>query len=78
MGTKKQHKSADDDRMQADSLKKGDPGSWMSENGNGLQTARPIRAGVSDEVAQEFQVTSSGNANVEGPQVNFQNEISDP
>ena len=78
MSTKRKHKSADDDRMQADSLKKGDPGSWMSENGNELQTARPTRAGVSDEVAQEFQVTSNGNANIDGPQVNFQNEISDP
>ena len=37
--------------MQADSLKKGDPRSWTSENGN---------------------------ANIGGPQVNFQNEISDP
>ena len=78
MGTKRKHKSADDDRMQADSLKKGDPGSWMSENGNELQTARPTRSGVSDEVAQEFQVISNGNANIDGPQVNFQNEISDP
>ena len=33
---------------------------------------------MSDEVAQEFQVLSNGNANIEGPQVNFQNEISDP
>ena len=33
---------------------------------------------MSVEVAQEFQVISSGNANTEGPQVNFQNEISDP
>ena len=72
------HKNADDDRMQVDSLKKGDPGSWMSENGNELQTAGPTRAGVSDEVAQEFQVISNGNANIDGPQVNFQNEISDP
>ena len=78
MGTKRRHKSADDDEMQADSLKKGDPGSWTSENGNELQTARPTRAGVSDEVAQEFQVISIGNANIEGPQVNLQNEISDP
>ena len=78
MGTKRMHKSADDDRMQADSLKKGDPGSWTSEYGNELQTERPTRAGVSDEVAQEFQVLSNGNANIEGPQVNFQNEISDP
>ena len=77
MGTKRKHKSADDDRMQANSLKKGDPGSWMSENGNELQTARPTRAGVSDEVAQEFQVVSDGNANIDGPQVNLQNEISD-
>ena len=36
--TKRKHKSADDDRMQADSLKKGDLGSWTSENGNELQT----------------------------------------
>ena len=50
----------------------------MSENGNELQTARPTRAGVSDEVAQEFQVISNGNANIDGPQVNLQNEISDP
>ena len=78
MGTKRKHKSADDDEMQADSLKKGDPGSWMSENGNELQTARPTRAGVSDEVAQEFQVISVGNANIDGPQMNLQNEISDP
>ena len=34
MGTKRKHKNADDNRMQADSLKKGDPGSWTSENGN--------------------------------------------
>ena len=39
MGTKRKHKSADDDKMQADSLKKGDPGSG-TENGNELQTAR--------------------------------------
>ena len=78
MGTKRKHKSADNDRMQADSLKKRDPGSWMSENGNELQTAQPTRAGVSDEVAQGFQITSNGNANIEGPQVNFQNENSDP
>ena len=32
MGTKKKHKSADDDRMQVDPLTKGDPGSWTSEN----------------------------------------------
>ena len=70
--------STDDDRMQADSLNKGDPGSWPSENGNELHIARPIRAGVSDEVAQEFQVISNGNANIEGPQVNFQNEVSNP
>ena len=31
MGTKKKHKSADDDRMQADSLKKGDP--WEMDVG---------------------------------------------
>ena len=78
MGTKRKHKSADDDKMQADSLKKEDPGSWTSENGNELQTARPTRAGVSDEVAQEFQVISSANVNNDGPQVNLQNEISDP
>ena len=66
MGTKRKYKSADDDRMRT------------SENGNELQTARPTRAGVSNEVAQEFQVISNGNANIEGPQVNFQNEISDP
>ena len=78
MGTKRKHTSADDDEMQTDSLKKGDPGSWTSENGNELQTARPTRAGVSDKVAQEFQVVSSGNANIDGPQVNLQNEIPDP
>ena len=78
MGTKRQHKNAVDDRMQADSLKKGDPGSWTSENGKGLQTARPIRAGVSDEVVQEFHVISNGNANMDGPRVNLQNEVSDP
>ena len=33
---------------------------------------------MSDEAAQEFQVISNGNADIEGPQVNFQNEISDP
>ena len=78
MGTNRKHKSADDDEIQADSLKKGDPGSWMSENGNELQITRPTRAGMSDEVAQEFQVISNGNANIDGPQVNLQNEISDP
>ena len=95
VGTKRKHESADDDRMQADSLKKGDPGSWTSENGNELQTARSTRAGASDEIAQEFQVVFNGNrdnsalayqkkvifngnANIEGPQVNFQSEISDP
>ena len=36
MCTKRKHKSADDDEMQTDFLKKGDPGSWMSENGNEL------------------------------------------
>ena len=41
--------------------RKGDPGSWTSENGKEAQTARPTRAGVSDEVAQEFQVISNGN-----------------
>ena len=65
-------------RCQADSLKKGDLGSWTSENGNELHTARPTRAGVSDEVAQEFQVISNRIANIDGPQVNFQNEISGP
>ena len=64
--------------MQADSLKKGDPEGWTSENGKEPQTARPTRAGVSDEVAQEFQVISNGNANIDGPQVNLQNGISDP
>ena len=78
MGTQRKHKSVDDDRMQVDSLKKGDLGSWMSETWNELQTARPTRAGVSDEVAQEFQVKSNGNANIDGPQVKFQNEITDP
>ena len=63
--------------MQVDSFKKGDPGSWMSETGNELQTARPTRAGVSDEVAQEFQVISNGNASIDGPQVKLQIEISD-
>ena len=77
-GRKRKCRSADDDRMQADSLKRGDPGSWTSENGNELQTARPTRAGVSDEVAQKFQVISNGNVNIEGPQVNFKNQISDP
>ena len=48
MGTKRKHKSKDDDKMQADSLKKGDLGSWTSENGNERQTARPTRARVSD------------------------------
>ena len=48
------------------------------ENGNELQTARPTRAGVSDEVAQDFQVISNGHANIDGPQVNLQNEISAP
>ena len=33
---------------------------------------------MSDEVAHEFQVISNGNANIDGPQVNLQNEISDP
>ena len=78
IGTKRKHKNADDDWMQADSFKKGDPGSWPSETGNELQTARSTRAGVSDELAQEFQVISNGNADTECPQVNFQNEISDP
>ena len=78
MGTKRKHNNADDDRMQADSLKKGDPGSWTSGTWNELQTARSTRAGVSDEVAHEFQVISNGNGNIEGPKVNFQNEISDP
>ena len=77
MGTKRKHKCADYDRMQVDSLKKGDPGSWTSEKGNEPQTARPTRAGVSDEVAQVFQVISNGKADIEGPQVNFQKGISD-
>ena len=64
--------------MMTDCLEKGDPGSWTLESGNELQTARSTRAGVSDEVAQEFQVIPNGNANIECPQVNFQNEISDP
>ena len=34
--------------------------------------------GAGDEVAQEFQVIFNGNANIDGPQVNLQNEISDP
>ena len=58
--SKRKHRSADDDEMQADPLKKGDPGSWTSENGNELQTAGPTRAGMSDEVAHEFQVISKG------------------
>ena len=33
---------------------------------------------MSDEVAQEFQFISNGTATLEGPQVNFQNETSDP
>ena len=78
MGTKRKHKSADDDKMQADSLKKGDFASWTLENGNELQTARPTRAGENDEIAQEFEVISNGNANIDGPHVNLQNEISDP
>ena len=39
MGTKRKPTSADN-RMQADSLKKGNSGSWTSENGNDLQPAR--------------------------------------
>ena len=79
MGTKRKHKSADDDRMQADSLKKGELGSWTSEKWErAAKQHDPTRAGVSDEVAQEFQVISNGSANIEGPQGNFQNEISDP
>ena len=46
--------------------------------GTSCKQARSTRAGVSDEVAQEFQVIPNGNANIECPQVNFQNEISDP
>ena len=47
--------------------------------GKRLQTARPTRAGVSDEVAQEFQVISNGNTNIEGShRWTIQNEISDP
>ena len=38
MGTKRKHLSADDGWMQANSLKKGDVGSWTSENANELQT----------------------------------------
>ena len=33
---------------------------------------------MSDEVAQVFQVISNGNANIDRPQVNLQNETSDP
>ena len=33
---------------------------------------------MSDEVAQEVQVISNGNTNIDGPQANLQNEISDP
>ena len=59
-------------------FKKGAPGTWTSENGNELQTARPTRARVRDEVTQEFKIISNVNANIECPQVNFQQEISDP
>ena len=58
-------------RVQADSLKKGDPGLDVGE------WARSANS-TTNEVAQESQVISNGNANIEGPQVNFQNEISDP
>ena len=51
-------------------------GRWRM--GASCKQARSTRAGVSDEVAQEFQVIPNGNANIECPQVNFQNEISDP
>ena len=64
MGTQRKHKSVDDDKMLADSLKRGDLGSWTAENGNELQTARSTRAEVSDEVAQEFQVISTGKLTV--------------
>ena len=50
--------------MQADSLKKGDP--WE------------LDVGGWERAAQDLQVISNGNGNTEGPQVNFQNEISDP
>ena len=46
--------------------------------GKSRKTARPTRAGMSHEVAPEFQVISNGNANIDGPQVNLQNVISDP
>ena len=51
-------------------------GRWRM--GTSFKQARSTRAGVGDEVAQEFQVIPNGNANIECPQVNFQNEISDP
>ena len=46
--------------------------------GTSCKQAGSTRAGVSDEVAQEFQVIPQENANIECPQVNIQNEISDP
>ena len=33
---------------------------------------------MSDEVAHDFLVISTGNANIDGPQVSLQKEISDP
>ena len=74
MGTKRKHESADDDKMQADSLKQRDPGSWTVREweraaNSTTNTSRSARAGVPDEIAQEFPVTSNGN---------LQNEISDP
>ena len=54
MGTKRKHKSADDDKMQVDSLKKRDPRIWTSENGNELQTTRLTRAGESDEIVSRI------------------------
>ena len=55
VGTKGKHKSADDDKMQTDSLKKGDLGSCTSENGNEPMTARPTRAGVNDHIQWEHE-----------------------
>ena len=77
MGTKRKHKSADDDKMPADSPMKGEI-LGAGRRRMGKSRKRPTRAGVSDDVAQEFQVISNGNANIDGPQVNLQNEISDP
>ena len=73
MGTKRKHKSADDDKMQADSLTKGDPGSWTWKRAANSTT----NTSWSDEVAREFEVIPNENATIDGPQVNFQNEISD-